>query len=68
MSNYEFWDKENGFYGYDEFALKPKPATKKVQKYYKPLSIRDISIRLNVMMESYIQEQKCRILKTFTIY
>ena len=32
MSIYEFWDKENGFYGYDEFALKPKPATKKVQK------------------------------------
>jgi hypothetical protein len=32
MNKYEFWDKENGFYGYDEYALNANQSTRKVQK------------------------------------
>lgn len=35
VEEYEFWDRENGFYGYDELALNAKPSTKKVQKILK---------------------------------
>ena len=35
MNRYEFWDKENGFYGYDKYSLNANQSTKKVQKILK---------------------------------
>jgi hypothetical protein len=35
MNKYEFWDKENGFYGYDKYSLNANQSTKKVQKILK---------------------------------